>query len=145
VSESEEPKYRRARRFLRWVRVDPDDVDSHWEWTGPLDSDGYGIFQLPSGNVRAHRWIYDLWHEGIPGALDIDHLCRMRNCVNPKHLEAVTNDENQRRKAAAKIACVQGHLYVDGSFRIDKDGARRCKICDAEKAARYRARRKDKG
>lgn len=70
-------------------------------WTGPLTTGGYGRFSWTSpGGQRlhnAHRIAYHLHVGPIPGGLVIDHLCRTRNCVNPKHLEAVTQSENLRR------------------------------------------------
>jgi len=68
-----------------------------WLWIGATNQKGYGTFW--SGDVRtgAHRWSYE-YHVGpIPVGLEIDHLCRVRHCVNPAHLEAVTHAENLRR------------------------------------------------
>lgn len=86
----------RALRF--WARVERS--DSCWLWTGSTTKAGYGMFgagRRGMGNLYAHRYSYE-WAKGpIPAGLHIDHLCRVRNCVNPAHLEAVTQGENNRR------------------------------------------------
>lgn len=75
--------------------------DGCWLWTGARFFNGYGQFRGGGGGsarVRAHRWSYE-YHVGpIPEGLQLDHLCRIRHCVNPAHLEPVTQAENNRRK-----------------------------------------------
>jgi uracil-DNA glycosylase family 4 len=72
-----------------------------WLWSGTLDKDGYGTISVRGRNVRAHRFAYELFVRPIPVALTIDHLCMVRNCVNPAHLEAVTRRENNERAAGS--------------------------------------------
>lgn len=59
----------------------------------------YATFIRPSGQgaVTAHLWIYELLHGPIAKGLRVDHLCEIKRCVNPDHLEAVTNAENVKR------------------------------------------------
>lgn len=72
-------------------------TDTCWLWCGSLTYDGYGIFREDNRRTGAHRFAYE-WHVGaIPDGLHLDHLCRVRNCVNPEHLEPVTPQENDRR------------------------------------------------
>lgn len=71
--------------------------DGCWLWTGPLYSNGYGEFNFDGRNRRAHRFAYDRLVGPIPDGLELDHLCRVRRCVNPAHLEPVTHEENVRR------------------------------------------------
>lgn len=84
--------------------------DLCWEWTGKKTDRGYGLYVLsnkphPRLHFRAHRVVYELLVGPIPDGLTIDHLCENRSCVNPKHLEPVTNSENtirQRKRQKAR-------------------------------------------
>ncbi len=93
------------------------DLGPCWIWSGFISSDGYGIASIPTGTRgadvwRAHRMFYELLIAPVPKGLVIDHLCRVRHCVNPHHLEPVTNAENLRRgkiaRRAARDAAPQG-------------------------------------
>lgn len=66
-------------------------------WIGYVDPDGYGRFTFRSRQSQAHRTAYELAHGYVPSGLVVDHLCAVKSCVNPAHLEAVTNGENVRR------------------------------------------------
>jgi hypothetical protein len=69
-----------------------------WLWTASLNNGGYGKLSVSRSYwVEAHRVAYELYKGPIPGGKCIDHLCRVRSCVNPDHLEAVTLSENIRR------------------------------------------------
>lgn len=75
------------------------DDDGCWIWQLSLDRDGYGYFRRHSRQwVSAHRWYFEEAHGSIPPGLQVDHLCRVRNCVNPAHMELVTAAENTRRR-----------------------------------------------
>lgn len=79
-----------------------DKTPTCWLWTGSLTWDGYGLFRENNRRTGAHRFAYE-YHVGpIPAGLQLDHLCRVRNCVNPDHLEPVTASENTRRAYAAR-------------------------------------------
>lgn len=75
---------------------------SCWFWTGAISRSGYGNFWTGESYVSAHRWSYEHFVGPIPEGLDLDHLCRVRNCVNPAHLEPVTRQENLRRGREAR-------------------------------------------
>lgn len=85
---------------------------------------------------RVHRVAYKLWCGEIAAGLEIDHLCRVRSCCNPQHLEAVTPQENNRRsesrsaKNARKTECSNKHPYTEDSTYNRPDGGRNCRICD---------------
>jgi len=126
------------KRFWRLV----DKTDSCWLWTGGTAS-GYGCFQVKFKNYRSHRLAYELLRSPIPNGLHLDHLCRVRNCVNPDHLEPVTQKENNRRSEAicAKVVregvCSRGHSMDDAHVH-PKTGKRWCRTCRYEA---YRRRR----
>jgi hypothetical protein len=128
----------RIRRFEAKIQPGPSDC---WQWIGSLMPNGYGRFKgeakLP---VLAHRWSYE-YHVGpIPDGLVIDHLCRNRGCVNPWHMEPVTQKENLRRGIhynAVKTHCPKGH-----AFDAVWGGKRKCRTCQAETDRRRYARRR---
>ncbi|NBE80347.1 HNH endonuclease signature motif containing protein [Micromonospora rubida] len=131
--------------------------DGCWPWRGHTDDDGYGRFGKASEG--AHRAAYELMVRPIPEGLHVDHLChnrdetcaggttcRHRLCVNPTHLEAVTQRENVLRSPhtmphhnATKTHCPQGHEYTAEntySRRTAKGYARReCKACRRARVA----------
>jgi hypothetical protein len=79
-----------------WAKVTIVGPKDCWLWTGNVDT-VYGRFWLDGRKVLAHRYSYELAKGLIPDGLHIDHLCRVQLCVNPAHLEAVTQLENNRR------------------------------------------------
>jgi hypothetical protein len=103
--------------------------------TAGLGSKGYGCFFL-GRSVNAHRVSYE-WEKGpIPDGMQPDHLCRVKRCVRPSHLEAVSPRENLMRGdtlAAANILkthCPQGHPYAGNNLKFDENrGIRSCRIC----------------
>jgi len=108
-----------------------------WEWTGPLNGYGYGrLFVGGHGRfVMAHRYSYERFIGKIAQGLTLDHLCRVRHCVKPKHLEAVTNRENIRRgespfaKKARLTRCIHGHRFDKANTYIKPNGTRHCRSC----------------
>lgn len=113
-----------------------------WVWIGDCDGNGYGRISAQTGVPRrsAHRLVYELLVGPVPEGLELDHLCRVRCCVNPAHLEPVTHAENLRRSAIArrqtgldrKTECKRGHpLSVDNTY-VDPAGKRYCKTCRSE-------------
>lgn len=128
-----------AREPRFWSRVDKSGPNGCWLWQGRTGSDGYGLVTNGYRNqLRAHRAAYAYMVGPIPDGLTIDHLCRVRACVNPAHLEPVTAIENSRRAATfvayQRTQCRLGHplpRHIPGRHRS-------CVSCARE---RYHARR----
>lgn len=104
-----------------------------WFWLGCKGIDGYGKFSHKPGISLAHRYSYELYKGPIPAGLHIDHLCRVRHCVNPDHLEAVTQQENMRRGNVglfqkSKTHCRKGHPYSGDNLLVYR-GGRHCRAC----------------
>lgn len=125
-------------------------------WTAAEKDKGYGAFWDGTRTRRAHQVSYELVIGPVPAGLQLDHLCRVRNCVAPAHLEAVTGEENRRRGLLGVLAgleerpaartrqrsrvrpqprCHRGHeLSPENTYReppsaSHPQGRRRCRIC----------------
>lgn len=107
-------------------------------WTGRLSSDGYGRI----GRDFAHRRAYVAARGPIPAGLELDHLCRLRRCVNPDHLEPVTHAENMARSSGAlKTECIHGHPFDEANTYRRPDGTRDCRACVRARVAKYQERK----
>ncbi|WP_166502336.1 MULTISPECIES: HNH endonuclease signature motif containing protein [Rhodococcus erythropolis group] len=117
-----------ADRFWDKILNSPEDC---WLWGAYRDRDGYGQFWDGNRQVRAHRWVFDFLICTIPAGLVLDHLCRVRACVNPFHLEPVTASENLRRSYRSDIQtnCLHGHSWTTESTYTRPNGTRECRIC----------------
>lgn len=122
-------------------KVTPVTESGCWLWEGVCRDDGYGQFWDGKSMVGAHRWLYITLHGHTD--LSLDHLCRVRCCVNPDHLEPVTKAENTRRgntwamgtHERNKTHCPRGHEYSTNNTTIYK-GSRFCKTCNRLKSRR---------
>lgn len=106
-----------------------------WLWTKSKSRDGYGWASLDNKTHQAHRLVYRLTKGDPPEGAHLDHLCRVRHCVNPNHLEPVTPRENLERSTltpAGMKTCVKGH-----SLEVLR-GQRRCLTCLADYEERRR-------
>lgn len=110
-------------------------TETCWLWVGPVWK-GYGKF----AGTTAHRVVYLRSGGTIPEGLELDHVCRKPLCVNPKHLEPVTREENARRRGAAIVACINGHDYTPANTYIRPDGNRDCRACIRDRVAAYKRR-----
>lgn len=114
-----------------------------WEWTGPLDEAGYGRFWTGEKLVSAHRTVWELLVGPIGDTLD--HLCRVRHCVNPDHLEPVAQGVNTLRgygptaQNARKTHCKNGHPFNEANTWLEGTW-RRCRRCRCEAVKRHYAR-----
>jgi HNH endonuclease len=125
-------------RLLSRAIVNPE--TSCWEWAGCKDQWGYGYIKDDGRMVRVHRAAYEMWFGPIPGGLEIDHLCFVRHCLNPDHLEAVPGLVNIMRSNAAgainarKTRCDSGHEFTESNTYIDPSGKRACVECKQARA-----------
>src|SRR5439155_25592866 len=112
---------------------DPEQNAACWMWTGSTDRHGYGQARQRERTFRTHRAVYELLKGPIPAGLTLDHLCRVRRCVNPAHLEPVTNRENILRGVGPnRTHCPRGHPYDErNTFRYTYRGStrRNCRAC----------------
>lgn len=136
---------RRAEDWERFIdKVGDTDANGCWPWLATV-SNGYGRVWDGKRSVVAHRFSYEFFVGDIPPGLQIDHLCRNTNCVNPDHLEAVTLAENNRRSDsptainARKTHCIHGHEFAGRNLRYRKEGTRICRTCEAARCTARRA------
>jgi hypothetical protein len=131
-----------------WERVRR--TDGCWLWTGATNVGGYGRFNIYGRTIAAHRLSYEATVGPIGPGLQIDHLCRNKLCVNPAHLEPVTQQENNRRSYspsavnARKTRCQHGHEMAGANLWVNpKTGYRQCRQCNnaRRRASRKRTRR----
>lgn len=144
-------------RFQEKYTVDPE--TGCWLWKACIAPNGYGLFH--DGKLMgAHRFSY-MFHIGnIPTDFDLDHLCRVRRCVNPNHLEAVPHSENVRRglspsiivranaeRQKARTHCPKGHEYTAENIYVQiskRDGNYRvCKTCRKASYEKSNARQRE--
>jgi len=134
------PRPTLSERF--WSHVDKS--GSCWLWTGTLQRGGYATFRVGARSsdpkLQAHRVAYELVSGPIPVGMEIDHVkdngCRFRHCVNPMHLEAVTTQENIRRRGGKRRdRCIRGHDLHDSAnvYASPATGERRCRACHRER------------
>jgi hypothetical protein len=110
----------------------PDPMSGCWEWIAarlhPSRSNNLPYPQFRGG--LAHRFAYQTRYGDIPDGLVIDHVCRNILCVNPAHLEAVTQSENKFR-IPWRTHCQRGHAFDHVNTRIDHRGHQVCRKCKA--------------
>jgi hypothetical protein len=120
---------------LFWSKVDK--TPTCWLWTAYIERNGYAYFKYKGERIGVHRLSYELVNGPIPAGLQIDHLCRVRHCLRPDHLEAVTTRENLMRgigvaaRNAQKTHCDRGHAFTpENTPPNGRDGrGRGCREC----------------
>ncbi|MHC4951671.1 MAG: HNH endonuclease signature motif containing protein [Planctomycetota bacterium] len=119
-------------RIFRRVCVDENEC---WLWLGYTDRDGYATISISNWPHKAHRIVYQMFNGLLSEGLTIDHLCRVRRCLNPKHMEPVTNVENVMRgesipaQFARNTHCKYGHPFDKENTYYRLTGGRRCREC----------------
>jgi hypothetical protein len=115
-------------------------------WTAFRNPDGYGMFRGENGLVLSTRWIYRRLRGLIPKGLQLDHLCGVKACINPDHLEPVTPGENTRRGNATfrPTHCKNGHPFSeDNTYTDERTGHRQCRECTRTRRRANRKRRRE--
>ncbi len=123
-----------------WSRVDK--TETCWLWTGAR-AEGYAVMRLNGKQIKAHRFAYMLLVGPIPDGMVLDHVvargCRWRHCVNPAHLEPVTERVNILRgssppaRAYQTGKCMRGHEFTPDNTYLDARGSRVCRRCGRER------------
>lgn len=138
----------RLAHFWQRIRIQGD----CWLWTGGKTTNGYGKVWNGQRMMMAHRWMYEKANGPIPGRLQLDHLCRRRSCVNPKHLQVVTNRENVvlrctgiTAKAFGQTHCIHGHPFDEKNTRICPNGHRACRACELARWHRRNGEKLERG
>jgi len=122
-------------RILERITLHPSGC---WLWPKAKDKKGYGGIGTGSrlnGTQRSqqvHRVAYEVFVGPIPEGMTIDHTCETKLCVNPEHLEPVTNAENKRRGGDRMKHCRRGHERNEMNTYIQTNGHRQCRVCKRE-------------
>ncbi len=125
----------RTMKFWSTFRRDPSGC---WLWTGAVNPQGYGFFYTGSDQVMAHRWAYATMIEPVLDGVDVHHVCEVRACVNPTHLQpipAVTHrfehnrqhrplDDETVRSIRARLAATANVLGTAKHFGVSRDQVR---------------------
>ncbi len=139
-----------------WSKIKTSNIHSYngtpcLEWTAFIDPNGYGKFKLNGKTKRAHRLSYEESKGKIPDGLVMNHICRTRHCVNPDHLEAITQQENCQKgiagfvgglKQRLKTHCPHGHPYSKENTYVYPNGSRECRICKRIKSRQWEQHKK---
>lgn len=121
----------------------PEPNSGCWLWHGSTTGRGYGGVRIDGKYYQAHRVSYFIRNGKIPDGLVLDHLCRVRCCVNPDHLEPVTDKVNLGRSPFFYSKhCPHGHLFDEENTYIRKSGRRDCRGCQRLSSRRFSARKK---
>lgn len=128
-------------------RTVPTDSGCHLFGTGN-GSDGYGKVIVDGKFVYTHRLAYEMYVGPIPKGYELDHLCRIRHCMNPTHLELVDRRTNTLRGRCPEItrarflsmtSCKWGHPFSGDNLYVNENGHRKCRACSRQRARVRRA------
>lgn len=143
-----EGKLDRMRRMIeKWSIPEPN--SGCWLWMGSLNKAGYPCPYYEGRSVRAHRLAYEAFRGPIPTGCELDHTCRVKCCVNPAHLEAVSHRENVIRGnmpgavVLRNNRCPRGHEFTaENTYVNPASGNRRCRTCQKNYIRGYERKRR---
>ena len=144
---------KRSRRVpveKRLARLTNKSESGCWIWLGGKQSSGHGKIRIDGKTHQVHRVAFELARGRVPAGLVLDHTCKNPSCINPKHLEPVTQRVNLLRGNtipalhAAKTHCPCGHPYSGDNLCINNRGQRVCKACKREADKKSRSARREK-
>lgn len=114
-------------RFIEKIVLGPSGC---WLWTAGANDKGYAWFRGDNGPVLGHVFAYEFFIGSVPNGLELDHLCRVRRCVNPTHVEPVTHQINMARGFFGSLtACFVGHPLNETNTYVTPSGHRCCRVC----------------
>lgn len=151
--ESDKEVVRRKKDHAKFLKNYVVDSSGCWLWTRSKTKLGYAQFFYAGKMSKGHRYAYSFFKGPIPKDKVLDHLCRVRHCVNPDHLELVTNRENVLRGIssaatnAKKTHCKRGHELSGSNVFLCKKGGgrwRECKKCKVERNRILKAKKRQK-
>lgn len=130
-----------------WLKVYPCPITGCWLWGDRPSGKGYGQYWTGGRRPVAHRFLWESTVGPVPAGLELDHLCRVRCCVNPEHLEPVTGQVNVLRGIsvaaayARRTSCKHGHRFTAENTIRRPNGARGCRTCVQANDERRRPRK----
>lgn len=103
----------------------------HWLWTGSVQNKGYGVIWMNKKKLYlAHRVMWMICYGPIPKNMTVDHVCNIKLCVYPDHLQLLTRSANKLR--AIGDYCPKGHPYFGYNLYYLTNGNRACRTCHAD-------------
>lgn len=126
-----------------WSKVEPEPNSGCWLWTAACYENGYGAFKFDGRTRLVHRISYMALIGVISPGLQVDHLCRVRCCVNPAHMEPVTSRVNLLRGVgfsavnSQKTVAACGHPFNSSRYEKGRIRCRICSVCFQKRKAEY--------